>query len=259
MIFVAAGTQDGREIVARLLAANCRVLASVVSSYGKVLLEKHDNLLVNDTPLDLPALKKMLVQHKIRVFVDATHPYAVNVSEHAMTACRELQIPFIRYERKESELPDYNRLFLVKNYEEAAEKAAALGRNIFLTTGSRNLAVLKHANALRGCRLIARVLPETTVIQECLELGFTPRDIVALQGPFSTALNEELYKKYEADVILTKNSGSVGGTDTKLTAAINLGLPVVLVDRPRLSYPQATSDYEAVLAFVRKYMANEGF
>ena len=115
MIFVAAGTQDGREIVARLLAANCRVLASVVSSYGKILLEKHDNLLVNDTPLDLPALKKMLVQHKIRVFVDATHPYAVNVSEHAMTACRELQIPFIRYERKESELPDYNRLFLVKN------------------------------------------------------------------------------------------------------------------------------------------------
>lgn len=259
MIFVAAGTQDGREITARLLAENYQVLASVVSSYGKILLESHDHLLVNDTPLDLPALKKVLIQHKIRVFVDATHPYAVNVSENAMTACRELQIPFIRYEREESELPDYNRLFLVKNYEEAAEKAAALGQNIFLTTGSRNLAVLKHAIALRDCRLIARVLPETTVIAECLELGFTPRDIVALQGPFSTALNEELYKKYEADVILTKNSGSVGGTDTKLTAAINLGLPVVVVDRPRLSYPQATSSYEAVLAFVRKYMTNEGF
>ncbi len=90
---------------------------------ARFLLENHDHLLVNDTPLDLPALKKVLIQHKIRVFVDATHPYAVNVSENAMTACRELQIPFIRYERQESELPDYNRLFLVKNYEEAAEKS----------------------------------------------------------------------------------------------------------------------------------------
>ena len=81
-------------------------------------------------------------------------------------------------------------------------------------------------------------------------LGLTPKNIIALQGPFSTELNIALYKQYRADVIVTKNSGEIGGTDTKLEAAMALGLPVVMVDRPRIEYDKVVYTFDEVLRFV---------
>ena len=99
MIFVAAGTQDGRELAGALLQAGYDVTASVVSSYGEKLLEQYPRLIINDKPLDEDALKDYIWQHDIRIFVDASHPYAANVSGNAMRACRATNIPYIRYER----------------------------------------------------------------------------------------------------------------------------------------------------------------
>lgn len=252
MIFVLAGTRDAREITDLLLEASFEVLASVVSGYGKVLLDKKPGLFVNDQPLDQYALEACLKKNAIRAFIDASHPYAVNASETAIRSCQHLQIPYLRYERKETPLPDYEQLYLVKNYQEAAILAARFGKNIFLTTGSRNLSVLKNHPALQGFRLIARVLPEVSVIEECRQLGFLPGDIIALQGPFSHELNRELYKNYEASSVITKNSGHVGGTDTKIAAAIELQLPVIVIDRVRIDYPAVTDQYPDVLTFIEK-------
>ena len=141
-------------------------------------------------------------------------------------------------------------MHLVHSYEEAAETAAGLGRHIFLTTGSRNLARFVHAAAAFDCVLTARVLPTAEVVALCAELGLTPAQIIAMQGPFSRALNRAMYEKYEADVIVTKNSGTVGGTDAKFQAAEDLGLPVVVIDRPVLSYPHLAHTAEEVLTFV---------
>ena len=168
-----------------------------------------------------------------------------------MRACRACGIPYIRYERQSAPL-DYEKAHYVADYEEAANVAADLGRNIFLTTGSHNLKAFTEAPALKKCVLTARVLPATEVIEECTALGFRPSHIVALQGPFSEALNEELYKKYEADVVVTKNGGTVGGADTKFAAAMKLGLPLVIVERPRIAYDNMAQTFEEVLAFVHK-------
>lgn len=253
MIFVAAGTQDGREIVERLLAAGHRVLASVVSEYGRLLLAAKPGLCINEKPLDRAALRECLRLHEVTAFVDASHPYAVNMSKNAMAACTEVAIPYIRYERSQTDLPEYAALYRVPDYTAAAKLAASLGKTIFLTTGSRNLALLKQDPACAACRLIARVLPDPAVIEECRQLGFTPKDIIAMQGPFSQTLNEELYKKYGADVVLTKNSGKIGGTDSKLAAAMKLHLPIVMIERPALDYPQMTAAYAEILAFAEKY------
>jgi precorrin-6A/cobalt-precorrin-6A reductase len=134
----------------------------------------------------------------------------------------------------------------------AAEVAASLGRKIFLTTGSRNLDKFVHSPALQDCELTARVLPTAEVIALCEDLGFDAGHIVALQGPFSMKLNAELFRKYEAEVIITKNSGTIGGTDTKFAAAAALNLPIVLIDRPKLNYPCITHDYAEVLAFAKQ-------
>lgn len=253
MIFVVAGTQDGREIVKVLLEQGYDVAASVVSRYGGELLVHAcgQKCLINDKPLDEAALQAYMQEHDISLLVDASHPYAANVSRNAMAACQALDIPYIRYERDLSAL-DYDKITVVHSYEEAAQAAASLGRNIFLTTGSRNLEKFVHSPALQGSVLTARVLPTAEVIALCESLGLDAGHIVALQGPFSQELNRELFQKYAADVIITKNSGSIGGTDTKLAAARDLGLPLVLIDRPQLAYPRMGHSYEEILDFVQE-------
>lgn len=257
MIFVAAGTQDGRELAGFLLGSGYEVTASVVSQYGGELLEEYQNrgLVVNKEPLDENALEQYIQQHAIDLFVDASHPYAVNVSANAMAACHEQGIPYIRYERKAS-VVTYKKAYLVQNYEEAAQKAAELGKAVFLTTGSRNLEVFANSPYLQECTLTARVLPEPEVIAGCIGLGFQPAQIIAMQGPFSRELNMELYKKYKAEVIVTKNSGQIGGTDTKFAAAMELDLPVVLIDRPKVQYDHLAQSFAGVLAFAKKVYGN---
>ena len=254
MIFTAAGTQDGREIVRRLCAVGYDVTASVVSSYGQQLLAEQlekgsGRLIINDTPLDEEGLCTFFKEHGICVFVDATHPYAVNVSRNAMAACAAAGIPYIRFERDLTDI-SYENVHLVHSYEDAAEIAARFGKNVFLTTGSRNLERFVKAKPLAGCTLIARVLPMADVIALCEELGLTPAQIIAMQGPFSRELNRTMYEKYKADVVVTKNSGTIGGTDAKFQAAADLGLPVVVIDRPVLNYPHLAHTYEEVKAFV---------
>lgn len=251
MIFVAAGTQDGRELAGFLLERGQAVTASVVSRYGEELLARYPGIRINDRPLDEAALAAYCREHDVAVFVDASHPYAANISENAMHACRACGVPYIRYERQSAPL-DYEKAHYAADYEEAAKTAASLGKNIFLTTGSRNLRAFAESPALADCVLTARVLPDPKVIEECTALGFRPSHIVALQGPFSETLNEELYKKYEADVVVTKNGGTIGGADTKFAAAMKLGLPLVIVEKPRIAYDNMAQTFEEVLAFVHK-------
>lgn len=254
MIFVAAGTQDGRELSKYLLEHGYDVAASVVTSYGEQLLAdcRGRNLIINDQPLDREGMRAYLADHHIRLLVDASHPYAVNISANAMEACQLLGIPYVRYERDLTAV-DYDQVTVVHSYEEAAVAAAKLGRRIFLTTGSRNLVKFTTAEALARCELIARVLPSAEVISLCESLGLTPGQIVAMQGPFSKQLNKELFRKYRADVIVTKNSGSIGGTDTKFAAAEELDLPVVVIDRPAMNYGNIGRTYEDILRFVEEH------
>ena len=113
MIFVAAGTRDGRDLTQLLVKKGYEVTASVVSSYGEKLLEAcGKRLVINDDPLDEAGLIRYIKAHDIRLFVDASHPYAVNVSQNAMAATEKLGIPYIRYERDITEFP-YEKLHSV--------------------------------------------------------------------------------------------------------------------------------------------------
>jgi precorrin-6A/cobalt-precorrin-6A reductase len=223
----------------------------VFSEYGRELITQ-PNVLIQAGPLDTDGLAGLIASNDIKLVVDASHPYAVNVSQNAMQACRHTMVHYLRYERLATILPAYEKLHVVHDYTAAAEVAAPLGKVIFLTTGSRHLKVFKAMVCLQQHRLIARILPEPSVLTECLSLGFTPQDIVALQGPFSHALNMALFTEYGAEVIITKNSGQVGGSDTKITAAMALNLPLVVIDRPTIAYCQLVDTVAGVIQFVKE-------
>ena len=248
-IFLTAGTEDGRKLAEFLTRHGHNVTVSVVSEYGKKILQQYNDIEINDKSLNAAELTENL-RGKFDILVDATHPYAVNVSQNAIDACKSAEIPYIRFERPEVEVNDEN-IFKVDGYASAAIKAAELGKNIFITTGSRNLKKFIESPALKDCNLTVRILPTAEVLKECESYGLTPKQIIAMQGPFTTELNAETFKHCRADVIITKNSGKVGGADTKLAAAKILNLPVVMIDRPKIFYPNIAKTFDEVLNFIQ--------
>lgn len=251
MILVLAGTQDGRTIAAGLREAGYDVIASVVSEYGRELAAQ-SGVPVQAAAMNADELQHFIVSRDIRMIVDATHPYAVNVSRNAVQVAETLHIPCLRYERPGSELPVYEKLIVAPDMQQAAKLAVDLGKTVFLTTGSHSLPVFRAAAAGNDCRLIARVLPQPDVIAACIENGFSPADIIAAQGPFSRELNRELFRAYGADVVVTKNSGAIGGTDAKIAAAIELGLIIVVVQRPVSNLRQVFESLPALLAYLKR-------
>ena len=249
-IFLIAGTEDGRKLAEFLSERGLDVTASVVSDYGRKLLEHCVEIKINDKPLDRDELEKILRAENFSALVDASHPYAKNISANAIAATQAAQINYVRYEREESDFA-YEKIFCVDSYEAAAIKASELGKNIFLTTGSRNLKIF--VDFLKGCNLTARVLPTADVLAQCEALGLSPKQIVAMQGPFSTALNVEIFKHAGAEVIVTKNSGQIGGADTKIAAAEILNLPVVMINRPKLFYPSLATTFNDVMKLLEEF------
>jgi len=251
MILVLAGTKDGRDLIALLDSAGYKIMASVFSEYGRQLIQL-PHVPIHAGPLETDGFVNIITSNDISMVIDASHPYAVNVSQNAILACQTTGIHYLRYERPTAPMPVYKGLYMVPDYNQAVHVAASLGRVVFLTTGSRQLKLFKGATCLQDHRLIVRVLPEPSVLQECLDLGFLPKDIVAMQGPFSLDLNITLFKEYQAEVIVTKNSGLVGGSDTKIAAAIALRLPLVVIDRPTIKYSQIVYVIDDVLKFVKE-------
>ncbi|MDK2889076.1 MAG: precorrin-6A/cobalt-precorrin-6A reductase, partial [Thermoanaerobacter sp.] len=211
MIMVLAGTSDGREIVKTLASHGYRVLACAATPYGASLLEGSGALRVSGRRLSGAEIGRVIEENKVEILVDATHPYAVEVSATASEVCREKRVRYIRYQRPASPIKEHSLVFYVKSYQEAAVKAAELGEVIFLATGSKTLDVFWEAAKKRGRRVIARVLPHPDVLKKCLDLGLTPADIVAIQGPFSREVNLALLRHYNAGVLVTKDGGARGG------------------------------------------------
>jgi len=72
-----------------------------------------------------------------------------------------------------------------------------------------------------------------------------------MQGPFSQDLNHALFKEFGTDVMITKNSGMIGGVDEKIDAAIELGIHVIVVQRPVMRYSRVFTSIEELVEHVK--------
>lgn len=269
MILVLAGTADGREIVRRLSAGGSPVLATAVSEYGGELLRECPGARVLTGALDENALELVIKENQVAMLIDATHPYAEKISRMAEKTCEALGVKYFRYQRPAAEYADHPLIYRAATYTEAAEKAVGLAaelaagpaggeaarpartaRTVFLTTGSRNLRPFVEAAQKKSVRVAARVLPVPDVIADCLELGLKPQDIIACQGPFGEEMNRAMLAHYEAGVLVTKDSGTIGGTEAKLEAALAMNIPVVLVERPAGAKGEVAEDIEELIRMV---------
>jgi precorrin-6A/cobalt-precorrin-6A reductase len=252
MLLVFAGTSDARELALRIQRAGHPLIASVVSESASKSLQEA-GLRTRTGRLTAEATLDYIREHGITGIVDASHPFAEDASKNAMAAAKQAGIPYIRFERRESELPEHPLLFTVSSYEEAADLAAQWKGVIMLTTGSKTLQVFtKRLLGDPEVTLVARMLPRTDNMVKCEELGIEQRNIVAMQGPFSKALNIALYRHFGVTTMITKESGKAGAVDEKITAALELGIRTIVIARPEIPYGTVYSTFEEVLEELRR-------
>lgn len=238
MILILAGTTEGRETSLTLQQQGYNIITSVATEYGAKLLRTAGVKRVVFGRLTGNQWLDFFTTHKISLVVDATHPFAVEVSRQAIAACKQREILYYRLERPMLPLPKSSLVHPASSLSQGVETACVLGKTCFSTLGSKHLDYLVARAYSHGVTIIARVLASQKVISHCKDLGLRDEQIIAVQGPFSHDINIQHYLQAGADVILTKESGINGGFNEKLTAALALNLPIVVWQRPTLSYPR---------------------
>jgi precorrin-6A/cobalt-precorrin-6A reductase len=181
MILVLGGTSDSLEICDKINKyKNLSYILSVTTSYGENLATKHAKKVINGR-LSETEMMDFINENNIKKIIDATHPYAIEVSKNAIKCAKQKNIDYIRYERKSLiEQITYKNKYIVSDIKEACKIATQKGKNIFIGTGSKNLPQIVECIPDRN--LIARVLPTSEVILSCEKLGFLKTNPAELHG-----------------------------------------------------------------------------
>lgn len=252
MILVVGSTGEGRQLTRRLSQAGYQIVTWADGTYGEQLARQDGAVAILTGPFTEDNLAALGSNVELEAVIDATLPYPNPVSRVLETWCQQQQICYLRFLRAETTLPDNDLVYQVATWDEAALTAARLGETIFLTTGTNNLEVFVKNPLLKDKRIVVRVLPEYQVIKKCQDLGLTPRDIIAMQGPFSKEINKAMFKACKAGVVVTRDAGPAGGTEAKIAAALALKIPVVVIKRPSLQYRYPVYTVSEAVALLKK-------
>lgn len=226
---VFAGTTEGIEICRFLSEHHILSLACVATEYGMKSLKEDDFLKIQGQRLNVEEMQELFQKECPQIVLDATHPYAAEVTSNIKAACKREEIPYQRVLREESGRQD--QAIYVESTEAAVKFLEKTEGNVLLTTGSKELAkftVLKDFQQ----RLYARVLSLPSVIEECRKLGFEGKHLIAMQGPFSMEMNMAMLHQYDCRYLVTKESGKAGGFQEKIDAAFACGAVPVIIGRP---------------------------
>ena len=230
MILLLGGTGDSARLALELAEAGYKVLVSTATEIS-LDMETHPNLCRRSGKLDEEGMARLVRDEGVRAIVDATHPYATLARRTARRVAERLNVPYFTLTRPTG-IPEGEGIRLADSHEEAAKIACSKGRPVFLTTGVKNLEPYVRESQRTGVKLIVRVLAEETSLAACRAAGIDEEFIIAKRGPFSVEENRSAMKRYGIGVIVTKDSGSSGGTPEKLEAARLEGCLVVVIRRP---------------------------
>jgi precorrin-3B C17-methyltransferase len=251
-LWVFAGTSDGNRLAAQLAGQGYPVVVSAATEYGGQIAAEHcPDVFVWAGQPGVEARKQALQRYRARGLVDATHPYAQLISGQLLALAQQLKLPYLRYERGSAFTADSGQLCV--SSQAAATAAIAQGRRIFLATGSKDLATFLNAPGAQACQWFVRITPEPDFIRRALALGIPRSHLCAMQGPFSAAFNEALWRDWAIDCVVTKDSGEEGGYPAKAAAAKALQIPLLVIQRPQLAYPVVATDFGAVLRQIQAW------
>lgn len=232
-VLVFGGTSEGRELVEWLAArGSCDIVACTATEYGASLLPEGPRVTCLRGPLSAREKRQLVAAHDFCCVVDATHPYALHISDSIAELAAEVSLEVVRIVREGADDGD-GPWVSVRDATEAAHHLAGTTGNVLLTTGSKDLDAFVAGVPDARERLYVRVLPLASVLERTERLGIPAAHVIAMQGPFSARLNEALIAELDIGHLVTKQSGAAGGFAEKAEAAAACGISLVVIERPR--------------------------
>lgn len=231
-VLIYAGTTEGRMLAEQLSEAGVTCDVRVATEYGQMVMPELKNVRVTVGRLTVEEMRT-LAQGGCQAVVDATHPFATEVSKNIRESLQGLFIPYLRLQRRTATESSASGLAIRYFFDHTACAAALAGTegNILLTTGSKELLAYCNNETLRE-RLFVRVLPGSESIAACEEQGIRGRQIIAMQGPFSREMNLALIRQFSIRHLVTKESGTSGGFAQKLQAAAEGQIAAYIIRNP---------------------------
>lgn len=224
-VVVFSGTTEGRQLSRQLAQLGAEVTVSVATPLGQEEQGQLPGVIVRCGRL-LPEEMTALLEGTA-LCIDATHPYAVEATKNIRAAAQAAGVEYHRLLRPASPLPEGCLVF--ESAAQAARALAAEEGNLLLATGAKELPAF---GAVLVQRLYPRVLPTLESIAACEAAGIPHRNIIAMQGPFSFALNQAMMEQLHIRWLVTKDGGTAGGFEEKAAAAAAAGARLVVIRRP---------------------------
>ncbi len=229
-VLLLGGTVESVKKAEELKALGVDFLISTATEYGYDLFKERFGESVIIESFQQDSLSSFIERENIETIVDCTHPYALKITETAKTVCRHAGIEYKGMSRvvEESEVAG-DHLFYADSFEHMIEIIKSMDVSVILfTTGSGNLEWKKELSELKT---YVRVLPYEESIKKCLAAGIGRESIIAMHGPFTKNLNKAIIEQFKIECLVTKLTGKEGGFQDKTDAAVELGIPVVVVKK----------------------------
>lgn len=186
-------------------------------------------------------LADFIREQSITHVIDATHPFAAEMSRHAVEACAATGIPLVALERTPWVRASGDHWIEVTDINAAVAALPEKRARVFLAIGRQHLAPFaakpQHAYTLRFVDAPDGALP------------LPEAEVIVSRGPFTLEDDRELMRWRGVEYLVARNSGGAGAR-AKIDAARELGLPVIMIERPALPDRPQVESVEEVLAWL---------
>lgn len=251
-IWIIGGTGDSAKLTSAVSAVTSDYLVTVTTPEARQLYDATCKVIVGTMNED--SMAQFCHRYRIKTIVDASHPFAVNVSQNAIAIAQKLNLPYLRYERAEinSAIRDYLEL---DSFDTLLQGNYLLNRRVLLTVGCQVLPQFQPWQ--NRATLFARVLPKLNSLQMALDSGFSSDRLITLRPPITEALERALWQQWQISLVVTKASGKSGGEDIKRKVARQLGISLITIARPKIIYPRQTSKISEAIEFCFPYITDK--
>ncbi|MFI5611747.1 cobalt-precorrin-6A reductase [Amycolatopsis sp. NPDC051903] len=237
-VLVLGGTAEARALAAELHGRGVTVVSSLAGRVARPRLPVGEVRVGGFGGVE--GLTAWLREHDVRAVVDATHPFAERIGANAFTATGTAGVPLLRLARPGWRESPGDHWHWAADLPEAAQLLPRLGERVFLTSGRQGLATFAGLDALWF--LIRCVDPPEPPLP-------ARHEVLLGRGPYEVDGERALLAEHRVDVLVTKDSGGTM-TAAKLTAARELGLPVVVVRRPERPVTAEAADVAGAVEWV---------
>lgn len=248
-IWLIGGTSESAELANQLIQRGIPLVVTVTTESARSLYPALTRSQVWIGRLTPQTIRDFIQTHQIRKVLDASHPFAVEISQLAIATAAQMNLPYLRFERPSLKRESTAPLIDLDTLETLLAGEYLSDQRVLLTLGYRYLAQFQPWQP--RATLFARILPSIPALTAALAAGFSSDRLIALRPPVALELERAIWQHWQITTVVTKASGLAGGELIKRQLAREMGVRLILINRPSLQYPCQTHDLTLALEFCR--------